>query len=52
MLISRLGFKVKTKSDLLKILDDYNVGDQIRLKLQRGSDILELPVTLEEERNS
>lgn len=52
MLISRLGFKVKTKSDLLKILDDYSVGDQIRLKLQRGSDILELPVTLEEERNS
>lgn len=39
---------VKNKAELYKALDDYNVGDQVTLKIQRGSENLELPVTLEE----
>ncbi|KAM6573609.1 hypothetical protein CsatA_017689 [Cannabis sativa] len=39
---------VKNKAELYKALDDYNVGDQVILKIQRASDSLELPITLEE----
>ncbi|GAB4827316.1 Protease Do-like 8, chloroplastic [Ancistrocladus abbreviatus] len=39
---------VKSKADLYKALDDYNVGDKVALKIQRGDDSLELPVNLEE----
>ncbi|KAG4969755.1 hypothetical protein JHK85_036176 [Glycine max] len=41
---------VKSKADLLKALDDYNVGDKVVLMIQRGSEKLELPVALEEQR--
>lgn len=40
---------VKSKADLLKALDDYNVGDKVVLMIQRGSEKLELPVALEEQ---
>ena len=40
--------QVKSKADLYKAFDDYNVGDQVILKIQRGSENLELPITLEE----
>ncbi|KAF2299182.1 hypothetical protein GH714_030913 [Hevea brasiliensis] len=39
---------VKSKAELYKVLDDYNVGDTVVLKIQRGGDNLELPITLEE----
>lgn len=39
---------MKNKSELDKVLDDYNVGDQVSLKIQRGSENLELPIILEE----
>lgn len=39
---------VKSKAELSKVLDDYNVGDKVILKVQRGSETLEVPVNLEE----
>lgn len=42
-------WQVKSKADLLKALDDYNVGDKVVLMIQRGSEKLELPVALEEQ---
>lgn len=42
------GKPVKSKAELFKTLDDYTVGEKIVLKIQRGSEILELPVVLEE----
>lgn len=43
-----LYFQVKNKAELYKTLDDYNVGDKVVLKIQRGSESLELPISLEE----
>ncbi|CAJ1946969.1 unnamed protein product [Sphenostylis stenocarpa] len=40
---------VKNKAELLKTLDEYNVGDKVVLMIQRGSEKLELPVVLEEQ---
>lgn len=41
--------QVKSKAELDKVLDDnYNVGDKVMLKIQRGSENLELPIILEE----
>ncbi|XP_050226243.1 protease Do-like 8, chloroplastic [Mercurialis annua] len=39
---------VKSKAELYKVLDDYNVGDRVMLKIQRGAENLELPIVLEE----
>ncbi|XP_044467525.1 protease Do-like 8, chloroplastic [Mangifera indica] len=39
---------VKSKAELDKTLDDYNVGDKVILKIQRGNENLELPIILEE----
>ncbi|XP_021905288.1 protease Do-like 8, chloroplastic isoform X2 [Carica papaya] len=39
---------VKNKADLYKVLDDYNVGDKVILKILRGSENVELPIVLEE----
>ncbi|XP_010937127.1 protease Do-like 8, chloroplastic isoform X2 [Elaeis guineensis] len=39
---------IRSKADLSKILDDYNVGDKVVLKVQRGNRSLELPLVLEE----
>ncbi|KAJ1700180.1 hypothetical protein LUZ63_008692 [Rhynchospora breviuscula] len=39
---------IRSKSDLLKTLDDYNVGDSVNLKLRRGDKDLEIYVVLEE----
>ncbi|XP_027358955.1 protease Do-like 8, chloroplastic isoform X2 [Abrus precatorius] len=44
-----LVLQVKSKADLLKALDDYNVGDKVVLMIQRGNEKLELPVVLEEQ---
>lgn len=41
--------QVKSKAELLKALDEYNVGDKVVLMVQRGSEKLELPVVLEEQ---
>ncbi|QCD92586.1 Peptidase S1 [Vigna unguiculata] len=40
---------VKSKAELLKALDEYNVGDKVVLMVQRGNEKLELPVVLEEQ---
>lgn len=40
---------VKSKAELLKALDEYNVGDKVVLMIQRGSEKLELPLVLEEQ---
>lgn len=39
---------VKNKVELYKVLDDYNVGDKVILKILRGSENVELPIVLEE----
>ncbi|XP_071913673.1 protease Do-like 8, chloroplastic isoform X2 [Coffea arabica] len=39
---------VRSKSELNKVLDDYNVGDEVLLQIRRGSETLELPLVLEE----
>lgn len=39
---------IRNKAELFKVLDDYNIGDKIILKIQRGSEFLELPLVLEE----
>lgn len=39
---------VRNKAELSKVLDDYNVGDQVLLDIQRGNENLELPLVLEE----
>ena len=43
--------QVKSKAELLKALDDYNVGDKVTLLIQRGSEKLELPVELGEQKS-
>jgi S1-C subfamily serine protease len=42
------GKQVKGKSDLLRVLDDYGVGDQVSLTIRRGSETLEATLPLEE----
>ncbi|KAF3338210.1 protease Do-like 8 [Carex littledalei] len=39
---------IRSKSDLLKTLDDYKVGDSVKLKLRRENQDLEINVVLEE----
>ncbi|XVF60523.1 hypothetical protein PTKIN_Ptkin08bG0054300 [Pterospermum kingtungense] len=39
---------IKNKGELYKALDEYNVGDKVILKIQRGGESMELPVILEE----
>jgi len=40
--------QVKGKSDLLRVLDDYGVGDQVTLTIRRGSETLEATLPIEE----
>ena len=47
-LIDFMFCQVKSKAELSKALDDYNVGEKVILKIQRGNEDLELPITLEE----
>lgn len=39
---------VKSKAELMKVLDEYSVGDKVKLAIKRGSDDLELQISLEE----
>ncbi|XP_041004521.1 protease Do-like 8, chloroplastic isoform X2 [Juglans microcarpa x Juglans regia] len=39
---------VKSKAELYKVWDDYNVGDKVVLKILRGSENVEIPIVLEE----
>lgn len=39
---------IKNVAELFKIVDDYNVGDKIVLKVQRNNGVVEIPITLEE----
>jgi len=40
--------QIKNKAELFKVLDDYNICNKVLLQTQRGSDVLELPLVLEE----
>jgi hypothetical protein len=40
--------QVKSKADLYRVWDDYNVGDKVVLKILRGNENVELPIVLEE----
>lgn len=40
--------QVKGKSDLLRVLDDYGVGDHVTLTVRRGAETLEVTLPLEE----
>ncbi|KAM7506742.1 hypothetical protein LguiA_017195 [Lonicera macranthoides] len=39
---------VRNKAELYKLFDEYNVGDKVLLKIRRGNENLEVPITLEE----
>ncbi|XP_010435840.1 PREDICTED: protease Do-like 8, chloroplastic isoform X2 [Camelina sativa] len=39
---------VKNKAELMKVLDEYSVGDKVKLKIKRGNEDLELQISLEE----
>ncbi|XP_060192522.1 protease Do-like 8, chloroplastic isoform X1 [Lycium barbarum] len=39
---------VRSKAELYKALDNYNIGDEVRLKIRRGNENLELSIALEE----
>lgn len=39
---------VRNKAELYKLLDEYNAGDKVILKIKRGGQSLELPLILEE----
>ncbi|CAA0826873.1 Protease Do-like 8- chloroplastic [Striga hermonthica] len=41
---------IKSRAELYKTLDDYNVGEKVILKIQRGTENLELPIVLEEKK--
>jgi len=43
------GKRLESVSDLLSTLDDYKVGDQVRLRIWREGRELQLPVTLQAE---
>ncbi|XP_019258553.1 PREDICTED: protease Do-like 8, chloroplastic isoform X2 [Nicotiana attenuata] len=43
-----LILQVRSKADLYKALDNYNIGDEVRLKIRRGNENLELSIALEE----
>lgn len=40
--------QVRSKADLYKALDNYNIGDEVRLKIRRGNENMELSIALEE----
>ncbi|CAH9067844.1 unnamed protein product [Cuscuta europaea] len=40
--------RVRSKTDLYKALDDHSVGDNVKLKIRRGNENLEITVVLEE----
>lgn len=40
--------QVKSKAELNKVLDEYSVGDTVKLKIERGGEILEVPIVLDE----
>lgn len=40
--------QIKNRGELIKALDEYNLGEKVVLKIQRGSDNLEVPFVLEE----
>nr|XP_016508142.1 PREDICTED: protease Do-like 8, chloroplastic [Nicotiana tabacum] len=42
------GKPVRSKADLYKALDNYNIGDEVRLKIRRGNENMELSIALEE----
>ncbi|CAI9283202.1 unnamed protein product [Lactuca saligna] len=39
---------VRNKAEFLKALDDYGVGDEVLLKIQRGNETIEMAIALEE----
>lgn len=42
------GKPVRSRSELNKTLDEYNIGEKVILKIQRGVENLEVPIVLEE----
>ncbi|KAL0450558.1 UNVERIFIED_CONTAM: Protease Do-like 8, chloroplastic [Sesamum latifolium] len=40
----------RNRAELYKIFDEYNVGDKVVLKIQRGNANLEVPIVLEEKK--
>ncbi|KAL1538690.1 Protease Do-like 8, chloroplastic, variant 3 [Salvia divinorum] len=39
---------IKNRGELYKTLDEYNIGEKVVLRIQRGNDNLEVPLILEE----
>lgn len=40
--------QIKNRGELYKTLDEYNIGEKVVFRIQRGSDNLEVPFVLEE----
>ena len=40
--------QIKNRGELYKTLDEYNIGEKVVFKIQRGNDNLEVPFVLEE----
>jgi S1-C subfamily serine protease len=40
--------QIKGKSDLLRVLDDYGVGDTVTLTIRRGTETIPVDLSLEE----
>jgi S1-C subfamily serine protease len=40
--------QIKGKSDLLRVLDDYSVGDTVTLTIRRGTETIPIALSLEE----
>uniref|UniRef100_A0A453C4W2 PDZ domain-containing protein n=5 Tax=Triticinae TaxID=1648030 RepID=A0A453C4W2_AEGTS len=39
---------IKGKSDLLRVLDDYGVGDTVTLTIRRGAETIPIALSLED----
>lgn len=47
-MVQMIWLQIKNRGELFKTLDEYSVGEKVVLKIQRGSDSLEVPFVLEE----
>jgi S1-C subfamily serine protease len=47
VIVSVNGKKIESVSRLLATLDDYRIGNTVRLGVKRGSELIEVPVRLQ-----
>ena len=52
IIVSLNGTEINGSSDLSSLLYEYNVGDTVTITVQRGSELVDLSVTLGERKNA